>query len=174
MGESDSVDFCTTDIASRYPQIDPDVEGVVSRMAAINKQISRAFDETLARHGLNHGEYRLLLRLTTRSEDNRMTGGELGRALMLSSGAMTNRLDRLEAAKMIERIRDPRDRRGVLVAMTPRGASTIDQAVTEQAAKEIELMGALPKGQLQQLNGLLRTVLSSLEAAGVAEQPQAG
>src|SRR5437763_16354534 len=104
MDGSDSIDFCTVDIASRYPQINPDVEGVVGRLSAINKHISRAFDETLASHGLNHGEYRLLLRLTTRSEDNRMTAGELGRALMLSSGAMTNRLDRLEAGGMIERI----------------------------------------------------------------------
>ena len=45
---------------------------MVGRLSAINKHISRTFDETLARHGLNHGEYRLLLRLATRSEDNRM------------------------------------------------------------------------------------------------------
>jgi DNA-binding MarR family transcriptional regulator len=174
MDGSDSIDFCTVDIASRYPQIDPDVEGVVSRMGAINKHISRTFDETLARHGLNHGEYRLLLRLTTRSEDNRMTAGELGRALMLSSGAMTNRLDRLEAAGMIERIRDPRDRRGVLVALTPQGKATIDGAVTEQAAKEIELIGALGGKELKQLNGLLRKVLSSLESSAGVEQAQVG
>jgi DNA-binding MarR family transcriptional regulator len=171
---SDSVDFCTVDIASLYPQIDPDVEGVVGRLSAINKHISRTFDETLARHGLNHGEYRLLLRLTTRAEDNRMTAGELGRALLLSSGAMTNRIDRLEAAGLIERLRDPRDRRGVLVGLTPAGRTTIDRAVTEQAAKEIDVMGALGAKELKTLNGLLRKVLSSLEASVETEQPQAG
>src|SRR5436305_6596474 len=135
MDVSDSVDFCTVDIASRYTQIDPDVEGVVGRLSAINKHISRTFDETLSRHGLNHGEYRLLLRLTTRSDDNRMTAGELGRALLLSSGAMTNRLDRLEAAGMVERVRDPRDRRGVLVGLADKGKTTIDGAVTEPGAR---------------------------------------
>src|SRR4029079_9805153 len=102
--DGDSVDFCTIDIASQFPQIDPEVEGVVGRLSAINKHISRAFDETLARHGLNHGEYRLLLRLTTRPDDNRMTAGDLGRALLLSSGAMTNRIDRLETAGLVERV----------------------------------------------------------------------
>jgi len=174
MDASDSVDFCTVDIASRYAQIDPEVEGVVGRLSAINKHISRTFDETLARHGLNHGEYRLLLRLTTRSDDNRMTAGELGRALLLSSGAMTNRIDRLEAAGMVERVRDPRDRRGVLVALTDKGKTTIDGAVTEQAAKEIDVMSVLPGTELKQLNKLLRRVLASLEASAAEDQSAAG
>jgi DNA-binding MarR family transcriptional regulator len=170
MDQLDSVDACVTDIAPRYPQIDPVVEGVVGRLAAINKHISRTFDDTLSRHGINHGEYRLLLRLTTRSDDNQMTAGELGRALMLSSGAMTNRIDRLEAAGLVERVRDPRDRRGVLVALTDAGRKTIDGAVTEQAAKEIDVMSTLGAKELSQLNGLLRKVLTSLESA---EQSQA-
>jgi DNA-binding MarR family transcriptional regulator len=174
MDQSDSVDFCTADIASRYPQIDPTVEGVVGRLSAITKHISRTFDETLARHGLNHGEYRLLLRLTTRSDDNRMTAGELGRALLLSSGAMTNRIDRLEAAGLVERVRDPRDRRGVLVALTDAGRTAIDRAVTEQAAKEIDVMSAIDAKELDQLNGLLRKVLTSLEGSTEQEHQQAG
>src|SRR4051812_23189180 len=174
MEESDSIDFCTVDIASRYPQIDPDVEGVVGRLSAINKHVSRTFDDTLAGHGLNHGEYRLLLRLATRSDDNRMAAGELGRALLLSSGAMTNRLDRLEAAGLVARVRDPRDRRGVLIALTDKGKTTIDHAVTEQAAKEIDVMGTLDRAELQQLNVLLRKVLYSLEGPSAEGHSQAG
>src|SRR3954467_10593282 len=128
MDAADSIDFCTADITSRSPQIDPEVEGVVGRLSSINKHISRTFDETLARHGLNHGEYRLLLRLTTRSDDNQMTAGELGRALLLSSGAMTNRIDRLETAGLVERVRDPRDRRGVLRAPPAHGKKTIEHS----------------------------------------------
>src|SRR3954451_14540500 len=173
MDAPDSVDFCTVDIASRYPQIDPDVEGVVGRLAAIDKHLSRTFDDTVASHGLNHGEYRLLLRLTTRSDDNRMTAGELSRALMLSSGAMTTRLDRLEAAGLVERIRDPRDRRGVLIALTDKGKAAIDDAVTEQAAKEIDLLSALDGAELKHLNTLLRKVLVSLETAAGGDR-QAG
>ena len=160
----DSVDFCITDIASKYAAIDPEVEGVVDRMGAINKHIGRAFEETLAGHGLSHGEYKLLLRLVTRTEDNRLSAGELSRMLMLSSGAMTNRLDQLEKAELIRRVRDPNDRRGVHVELTDKGRKTIDHAVTEQAAKEIDVLSALNPRELTTLNQLLRKVLTSLEA----------
>lgn len=161
--QPDSVDVCTADITSRYEEIDPEVEGVVSRVSAINKHVGRAFDETLAHYGLNHGEYRMLLRLATRSADNRMSAGELSRALMLSSGAMTNRMDRLEKTGLVRRVPDPRDRRGVLVELTEDGRTTIDRAVTEQAAKEIDVMSGLSAKELAQLNTLLRKVLVSLE-----------
>ena len=164
-GPSDSVDVCTTEITSRYAQIDPLVEGAVSRMSTIGKYLSRSFDQTLADYGLNHGEYRLLLRLATRSADNRMSAGDLSRALTLSSGAMTNRLDRLETAGLVRRVADPRDRRGVLVELTDEGRRQIDAAVTEQAAKEIDSLGVLKPRELSTLNDLLRKVLVSLEAA---------
>jgi DNA-binding MarR family transcriptional regulator len=163
----DSVDFCIDDISSKYDAIDPEVEGVVDRISAINKHLSRGFEETLADHGLNYGEYKLMLRLVTRTDDNRMSAGELSRSLMLSSGAMTNRLDQLEKAELIRRVRDPKDRRGVQVELTDKGRATIDDAVTEQAAKEIDILRALSSRELTNLNTLLRKVLTSLEAADV-------
>jgi DNA-binding MarR family transcriptional regulator len=171
--QQDSVDFCVTDVASRFAAIDPAVEGVVDRLVAIDKHIGRAFDETPTGHGLSHGEYRLLLRLATRSEDNRLSAGALSRALMLSSGAMTNRLDRLEAAGFVRRVPDPRDRRGVLVELTKQGQKQIDRAVTEQAAKEIDVMSVLTAGELATLNLLLRKILTSLEG-DTAKETAAG
>ena len=174
MDGSDSVDVCTADITSRYPQIDTQVEGVVSRMSTIGKYLSRSFDQTLADYGLNHGEYRLLLRLSTRSEDNRMSAGDLSRALTLSSGAMTNRLDRLETAGLVRRVADPRDRRGVLVELTPEGKRLIDAAVIEQSVKEIDSLAVLKPRELATLNDLLRKVLVSLEAEDVPAAQRAG
>jgi len=160
----DSVDFCITDMASQYDAIDLEVEGVVDRINAINKHISRAFEDTLAGHGLNHGEYKLLLRLVTRTETNRMSAGELSKSLLLSSGAMTNRLDQLEKAGLIRRVPDPKDRRGVQVELTEKGRTTIDDAVTQQAAREIDVLSSLNARELTSLNQLLRKVLGSLEA----------
>jgi DNA-binding MarR family transcriptional regulator len=165
---SDSVDFCIGDITSRYAEIHPEVEGAISRLSAINKHVNREFEDTLAGHGLNQGEYRLLLRLATRAADNRMSAGELSRALMLSSGAMTNRLDRLEKAGLIRRVPDPRDRRGVLVELTAQGKERIDAAVIDQAAKEIDSLGALSAKERSTLNALLRKVLVAIEA----DEPQ--
>ena len=163
----DSVDFCTVDITSHYPQIDSEVEGAVSRIAAIGKYLSRTFDDTVADYGLNHGEYRMLLRLSTRAADHRMSAGDLSKILALSSGAMTNRLDRMERAGLIRRVPDPRDRRGVLVELTEAGKERIDAAVTDQAAKEIDSLSVLSAKELATLNQLLRKVLASLESPAV-------
>jgi DNA-binding MarR family transcriptional regulator len=99
----------------------------------------------------------------TRSATHTLSAGDLSRMLMLSSGAMTNRLDRLESAGLIERLRDPNDRRGVLVHITPSGRTLIDQAVKAQAEKECDVLSPLSNRDLTSLNKLLRTVLISLE-----------
>ena len=170
---ADSVDFCVGDVVGHYDAIDENVEGVVDRVASIYKQLSRGFEETLADHGLNYGEYKLLLRLVTRTSDNRMSAGELSRSLMLSSGAMTNRLDRLEKAELVRRVPDPKDRRGVHVELTSKGRATIDAAVTEQAAKEIDNLSVLTPRELTSLNQLLRKVLTSLESRADGEATSA-
>jgi DNA-binding MarR family transcriptional regulator len=100
-----------------------------------------------------------------------MSAGDLSRALLLSSGAMTNRVDRLETAGLVRRVPDPKDRRGVLVELTERGVELIEGAVTEQAAKEADVLGVLSPKDLGALNDLLRKVLSSLE--GEAAVPEA-
>jgi DNA-binding MarR family transcriptional regulator len=170
---TDSVDVCTADITSQYDDIHPEVEGVVSRIAAISKQVGRAFDETLSSCGLSYQEYKMLLRLSTRATDDRMSAGDLSRALMLSSGAMTNRLDRLEKAGLVRRVPDPRDRRGVLVELTSDGRRTIEEAVIAQAAKEVDVLGVLSARELTTLNQLLRKVLVSIEQGDEPAQ-QAG
>jgi DNA-binding MarR family transcriptional regulator len=161
----DSVDFCINDLLDRYEGIDPLVEGAVDRVNAISKHISRAFEETLSRHDISLGEYKLLQRLATRSDEHRLSAGDLSRMLMLSSGAMTNRLDRLEKAGWVRRLPDPRDRRGVLIELTPAGERKIDEAVIEQADRERDVLGPLTRKELTSLNVLLRKVLGTLEAA---------
>jgi DNA-binding MarR family transcriptional regulator len=159
----DSIDVCTADAMARYREIDREVEGIVDRIATINKYETRVFEETLAGFGLSHGEYKVLLRLAVAPPERRLSAGDLTRALMLSSGGMTNRLDGLEGAGLIRRLPDPNDRRGVLVELTDAGSDLIDRAVTTEAAKEIDLFQALAPEQRAELNALLRVVLRSLE-----------
>ncbi len=139
----DSIDVCTADAMARYGEIDREVEGIVDRVAAINKYVARVFEETLAGFGLSHGEYKVLLRLAVAPTERRLSAGDLTRSLMLSSGGMTNRLDRLEGAGLLRRLPDPNDRRGVLVELTDEGSALIDRAVTDEASKEIDLFEAL-------------------------------
>src|ERR1044072_2324270 len=100
---SDSMDFCITEITGRYPEINPEVEGVVDRLCAINKHAGKIFEDTLEGHGLNHGEYRLLLRLATRTQDKRMSAGQLSKLLLLSSGAVSDRLAKMGCAGAVRR-----------------------------------------------------------------------
>ena len=81
----------------------------------------------------------------------------------LSSGAMTNRLDRLEEAGLIRRLPDPSDRRGVLVELTDHGRETYRNAVGVQAEKEALVTAALNEREKTQLNSLLRQLMLEFE-----------
>ena len=81
----------------------------------------------------------------------------------LSSGAMTNRLDRLEQAGLVRRLPDPRDRRGVIVELTERGRETYQRAVGVQAKKEELVTAALNEREKKQLNALLRRLMLEFE-----------
>ncbi|MFY9719469.1 MAG: MarR family transcriptional regulator, partial [Candidatus Cybelea sp.] len=87
---------------------------------------------------------------------------ELYREMMLTSGAMTNRIDRLEAAGLVARRPDPDDRRGTLVRLTPKGKALIDAATSKHVANEERLLSALTVREQQQLTELLRKLLVGL------------
>ena len=141
------------------PSIDPAVEAVLGRIDKLDRYQDKAMAETLARHGLTEGEYKVLVRLRLAGAPYRLSPGELSDALLLSTGAMTNRLDRLEEDGLVVRNPEPRDRRGVQVELTPKGLEVLAGAIEEQAAKEIELLAVLDDDEKAQLNDLLRKLM---------------
>jgi DNA-binding MarR family transcriptional regulator len=86
--------------------------------------------------------------------------------MMLTSGAMTNRIDRLEEAGLVSRRADPQDRRGTLVRLTAKGKPLIDAATTQHVANEERLLAGLSAREQLQLADLLRKLLLSLGDAG--------
>jgi len=114
--ERDHVDRWLETIRERLPMLDPEVEGIVDRIGGLNRRFKRAQNETLAEFKLDHAEHKLLGFLNRQDEAYRSSPGKLARVMELSSGAITNRLDRMEEAGLLRRLPDPADRRGVLGA----------------------------------------------------------
>lgn len=161
--EHDHVDAILAQWRRERPDLDPAPMGVIGRIRRIERLLGRALDATFAQFGLNSGEFDVLATLRRSGAPYQLTPTALFTSLMLSSGAMTNRLDRLEQAGLIARAPDPSDRRGTLVGLTPRGLELIDAAVAAHLANEARLLAALLPGERDQLAGLLRRLLCALE-----------
>jgi DNA-binding MarR family transcriptional regulator len=161
----DHVDAILEQWRRERPDLDPSPMGVIGRIARAARVLGRALDTTFADFGLNGGEFDVLATLRRAGPPYRLTPTALFTDLMLSSGAMTNRLDRLEQAGLIARIPDPSDRRGTLVGLTTRGQELIDAALVVHLANEQRLLSALSFEEQAQLAQLLRTLLCSLEGS---------
>jgi hypothetical protein len=145
----DHVDKKLEELCDDLPDLDLDVEGIVERIQGLEKRLKQAMEETLEDHGLNYGEWRLLCSLHS-APARVSTPGELSAKLELSSGAMTNRIDRLEDDGLVQRHRDPDDRRGVSGAHR-RGRARSSRRT--QAIKEDDRRRAFEDEQ-HQLNAL--------------------
>jgi DNA-binding MarR family transcriptional regulator len=166
----DHVDAFLEEVRGELPaDLDLTVEGVVDRIQGIARRLQKLLDETLAAHGLSHGEWKVLSSLRWAGAPYRRSAGELARIADLSSSAMTSRLDRLEEAKLVERLPDPGDRRGVLVQPTDEGRALWEKTLAVQAEKEALFTSALTKREREQLNDLLRNLMLAFEKRGLGK-----
>jgi DNA-binding MarR family transcriptional regulator len=161
--ERDHVDRWLETIRERLPMLDLEVEGIVDRIQGLNRRFKRAMDETLGEFKLDHAEYKLLGFLNRQNETYRSSPGKLARVMELSSGAMTNRLDRMEEAGLLRRLPDPDDRRAILVELTPEGKRLYEDAIGVQARKEELIASALTVAEKKHLNALLRRLMMEFE-----------
>jgi DNA-binding MarR family transcriptional regulator len=161
--ERDHVDRFLEEFAQQMPIPDLEVEGIVDRIGGLNRRLHRMLDETLAEFDLGEGEWKVLNHLRQAGPPYRRTAGQLAKRAELSSGAMTNRLDRLEEAGLVRRLPDPRDRRSVQVELTDAGARAWEESVSAQAAKEALIAAALDEQEKRQLNALLRRLMLEFE-----------
>ncbi len=141
------------------PDLDPVAEGIVERIQILAKGFDRSMDETLVQFGLDRRAYHLLGRLRSYGPPYRRSPGQLAADMRLSSGAMTNRLDRMEAAGLIRRLPDPNDRRGTLVEPTEEGHATWDKTVGTQARREAMIASVLDEADRAALHRLLRHLM---------------
>jgi DNA-binding MarR family transcriptional regulator len=143
--------------------VDLEVEGIVDRINGIRRRLNRMLAETLVDFELTVGEWKALGDLQMDGPPHRKSVGQLAKWAELSSGAMTNRIDRLEQAGLVRRVPDPNDRRGVLVELTGEGQKAWEDSVSAQAAKESLVADALTASEKKQLNALLRRLMLEFE-----------
>jgi DNA-binding MarR family transcriptional regulator len=112
--------------------------------------------------GLQPGEFDVLATLRRSGDPYMLSPTRLYEAAMISSGGMTNRLDRLERAGLIERRPDPNDRRGKLIALTATGREVVDDTLTRHVANEEKLLSVLSAAEQEKLNALLKKLIAGL------------
>lgn len=160
--DRDHVDrFLEEEFLEEIPNLDPTVEGIVDRIMGLSRRFKRSLEETLSEQGVSYVDWKILGALTRKKKPR--SAGALAEIAELSSGAMTNRLDRLEEAGLVRRIDDPGDRRGVLVELTAKGKRAYTESAGAEAAKEALITSALNKREKAELNTLLRRLMLEFE-----------
>jgi DNA-binding MarR family transcriptional regulator len=145
------------------PELDTEALGLVGRMIRSVQIADGELARGLAGHGLQPGWFDVLAALRRAGPPFELNPTELSQAMLVSSGGMTKRLDRLVDAGLVERRPDPSDRRGTRVRLTRRGKALVDRAIVEHLENQRSLFRTLTAQERRQLDGLLRKVLAQLE-----------
>lgn len=160
----DSVDRIIAQWGKARPDVDVSPMGVLGRLSRLTRMFERELQGVFTQHGLQPGEFDILATLRRADIDGHgLTAGQLADSAMVTSGAITNRLDRLLAKGLITRETDPHSRRTIRIALTQRGREVIDAALHDHVANEERLLSTMTASQREQLEGLLRDLLHGHE-----------
>jgi len=156
----DPVDAIIDQWAHVRPELDTTAMEVFGRIGRIARAVGDRMEKAYARFGISRGEFDVLATLRRSGEPYTLSPRQLSATLMLTTGGMTGRLDKLERAGLLRRSPDPHDRRGLQVTLTEEGLTLVDQAVTAGLAVQTEALSALNDEQAGQLADLLRDLLT--------------
>jgi DNA-binding MarR family transcriptional regulator len=163
ISQPDHVDTVIAQWADELPDLDTRPFAVVGRIGRAAHLVDASMERKLAAHGLNRAGWDVLTALRRSGSPYRLTPTSLYRSLMRTSGAMSNRLNRLEQQGLLRRVPDPADGRGVIVELTPAGKRLVDKVIAEHLDNERRLIAGLSRGEQRELAALLRRLLAGLE-----------
>ncbi len=161
----DEVDRLVEAWGRERPDLDLGPMEVLSRVSRLDHHLDVARRAAFAEHGVEPWEFDVLAALRRAGAPYELSPGRLLRETLVTSGTMTNRVDRLVARSLVARLPDPHDRRGVLVRLTDTGRETVDGAFAGLLEHERRLLAALSPAELRQLAGLMRRLAVSVEPA---------
>ncbi|MER6910818.1 MarR family transcriptional regulator [Streptomyces sp. NPDC000594] len=160
--DRDPVDAITDQWAAVRPDLDTVPMAAYGRIYRISRAMGDRTEQEYRRYGVGRGEFDVLATLRRAGEPYTLSPRELSATLMLTTGGMTGRLDRLEKAGLLTRNPDPHDRRGLRITLTAQGLDLVDQAVTAGLrAQTAALTSALTGAEAERLNELLRKLLAA-------------
>ncbi|MEU6999643.1 MarR family transcriptional regulator [Nonomuraea sp. NPDC046570] len=163
-GSEDEVDRLVAAWRQERPDLDVEPLEVLSRVSRLAKHLDRARRAAFAEVGLEPWEFDVLTALRRSGKPYELSPGTLLKATLVTSGTMTNRIDRLAQADLVRRRPDPEDRRGVLVSLTEEGRKRVDAAFADLLRRERELLAGLGEQDQRVLAGLLRTLLTPFDS----------
>ena len=156
MPAHDEVDRIVDAWERERPDLDFEPLQVLSRVGRLARHLDRARRSAFAASDLESWEFDVLSALRRAGAPYQLSPKALLQQTLVSSGTMTNRIDRLVARRLVERRTDPRDGRGILVIMTPEGQARVDASISQLLTAEAELLDRLSPTDRARLAGLLR------------------
>ncbi|QCW51555.1 MarR family transcriptional regulator [Nocardioides dongxiaopingii] len=156
----DEVDELVEAWARERTDLDLEPVAVFSRISRLARHLDLARREAFSAHDIESWEFDVLAALRRAGDPYELSPGRLLRETLVTSGTMTNRVDRLAARGLVERYPDPEDRRGVIVRLTPEGKAAVDGAFEALLQAERALLADLPQRDQARLATLLRTLLA--------------
>lgn len=159
----DRVDHAIGQWQQTWPELATDAIGVVARILLLGRHLETHGAEALRRFDLQTGEFDVLATLRRAGEPYALTMGELCQDVMLTSGGMTHRVDRLVERQLVTREHDPADRRSVLVRLTEQGRVLTEEALLSKIEQADDIVSALSASECDTLRGLLRRLLLQFE-----------
>lgn len=159
----DHVDKILAQWNRERPDLDVSVMGLLGRLTRLRAHLAREIEKVFTEHGLTSASFDVLAALRRSGPPFQLSPGDLMATTMVTSGTMTNRIDQLEKAGLVERLDNPDDRRGVIIGLTEEGLKRVDAAVTDHVANQHRLLGSLETEDRQALDALLRKLLAAFE-----------
>jgi len=154
--ERDAVDVILEQWQRERPDVDVSAVGVIGRISRLERLLAADLARVFALHGLEHWEYDVLATLRRSGEPYELTVGAMLESMMLASGTISHRIDRLEQRGYVVRRTGEQDRRIVLVRLTAEGLRVVESALIDHAANETRLLSGLSLRERAQLADLLR------------------
>lgn len=161
--QPDDVDRIAAAWQRERPDLDVAPLQVLSRVSRLARHLDLARRQSFAAHDLETWEFDVLAALRRTGPPYSLSPGQLGTQTLVTSGTMTNRIDRLESRGLVRREPDPTDRRGVRVVLTDPGRSAVDDAMSDLLTREQALLADLDTPQQGELAALLRTLVRQFD-----------